>query len=144
MAAIDELRRNYRTSVVLCTATQPALRKVDGTIVDAGKKSVGFDIDDGRELAPDPAALFTALKRVEVERLPAPVDDGVVAKRFSDQPQMLCINSRAHARALFERIRDLPGAVQAKALAETNETMRIEAASGDVVQRGGGRSMPSS
>ncbi|MGH7069067.1 MAG: CRISPR-associated endonuclease Cas3'', partial [Acetobacteraceae bacterium] len=33
------------------------------------------------------------------------------ALRFAEQPQMLCIvNSRAHARALFEAIRELPGA----------------------------------
>ncbi len=38
--------------------------------------------------------------------------DEAVAARFSEAPRMLCIlNSRAHARALFDRIADLPGAV---------------------------------
>ncbi|TCZ53904.1 CRISPR-associated endonuclease Cas3'' [Roseicella aquatilis] len=110
MAALDELARNYHASVVLCTATQPALRRVDGF-------EDGFEIDDGRELAPEPKALYAALKRVRVEVLPGPVEDATVATRFAGQPQMLCIvNSRAHARALFEAIRHLPGAIHLSTL----------------------------
>jgi CRISPR-associated endonuclease/helicase Cas3 len=104
MAALDELCRNYGASVVLCTATQPALRKKDGF-------EGGFRIDDDRELAPDPRALYTELKRVTVEVQVEPVTDAAIAARFAEQPQMLCIvNSRAHARTLFDAIRDLPGA----------------------------------
>lgn len=105
MAALDELCRNYGASVVLCTATQPALRTKDGF-------KAGFKIDDDRELAPEPQALYAALKRVTVETLAMPATDAVIADRFSEQPQMLCIvNSRSHARSLFETIRDLPGAM---------------------------------
>lgn len=104
MAALDELSGNYGASVVLCTATQAALREKDGF-------SGGFKINDDRELAPDPRALYTALKRVTVETLAEPVLDAAIAARFAAQPQMLCIvNSRAHAHTLFEAIRDLPGA----------------------------------
>jgi hypothetical protein len=71
MAALDELSRHYRTSVVLCTATQPALRQIDGAIVGRDKAPIGFAIDDGRELAPDPQRLYNRLRRVAVER-PAP------------------------------------------------------------------------
>lgn len=110
MAAIEELARNYGTSIVLCTATQPALRAKDGF-------EGGFAIGDDREIAPDPQALYTALKRVRVEVLPGPVPDTAVAARFAEQPQMLCIvNSRAHARDLFEAIRGLPGAIHLSTL----------------------------
>jgi CRISPR-associated endonuclease/helicase Cas3 len=110
VAAADELARNYGTSVVLCTATQPALRQQDGF-------ERGLEIDDSRELAPEPKALYAALKRVRVEVLPGKTGDETVAARFSEQPQMLCIvNSRAHARALFEAIRLLPGAVHLSTL----------------------------
>jgi CRISPR-associated endonuclease/helicase Cas3 len=106
MGALDELCRNYGASVVLCTATQPALREKDGF------KWGGFRIDDDRELAPEPQALYAALKRVTVETLTEPIGDAVIATRFSEQPTMLCIvNSRAHARSLFEMIRALPGAM---------------------------------
>jgi CRISPR-associated endonuclease/helicase Cas3 len=105
MAALDELCRNYGASVVLCTATQPALREKDGF-------KGGFKIDEDRELAPEPQALYTALKRVTVKTLTEPVADADIAARFSEQPRMLCIvNSRAHARSLFETIRELPGAM---------------------------------
>ncbi len=110
MAALEELARNYGASVVLCTATQPALREMDGF-------EGGFKIDDSRELAPDPKGLYAALKRVRVEVLPGLVEDAVVAARFTEQQQMLCIvNTRAHARALFEAIRSLPGAVHLSTL----------------------------
>lgn len=104
MAALEELARNYRASVVLCTATQPALRRIDGF----GR---GFDIDDTRELAPEPARLYGALRRVRVERMAEPTTDAQIAARFAEQPRMLCIvNSRAHAQAIYSAIRDLPGA----------------------------------
>ena len=48
VAALDELARNWRTSVVLCTATQPALAKSNGFCG-------GFE--NVRELAPDPERL---------------------------------------------------------------------------------------
>ena len=111
MAALDELARNYGASVVLCTATQPALRKIDGAIRNKARQPIGLDIDASREIAPDPARLYMALKRVEVERRIERVADSVIAARFGEQPQMLCIvNSRAHARELFSLIRDMPGA----------------------------------
>jgi CRISPR-associated endonuclease/helicase Cas3 len=95
IAAIDELARNYGASVVLCTATQPALRKVDNAIVNNRKEPIGFDLDDNNELAPEPKRLYTSLKRVVVERHPDPMPDDALAARFHEQPQMLCIvNSR--------------------------------------------------
>ena len=110
MAALEELAANYGASVVLCTATQPALRVQDGF-------KGGLDIPCDRELAPDPPRLYAALKRVRVERLPAPVEDATILARFAKQPQMLCIvNTRGHARALFAAARGLPGAVHLSTL----------------------------
>ena len=114
MAALTELAANYRTSIVLCTATQPALRVCDGFVERnlaprEPAKKVGFDIDQSRELAPDPATLVTALKRVAVERRPDKTDDAAIVAGFASAPQMLCIvNTRGHARALFDLLRADP------------------------------------
>ena len=114
MAAIEELALNYGASVVLCTATQPALRVKDGFVG-------GFNIGEDREIAPEPRALYAALKRVRVEVLPDPQPDAAVVQRFGNRDQMLCIvNSRAHARTLFEAIRHLPGAIHLSTLMVPN------------------------
>ena len=57
MAAIETLAKGYGASVVLCTATQPALSKRDG--FERGLENV-------RELAPNPQHLYTQMKRVRV------------------------------------------------------------------------------
>ena len=106
LAAVDELARNYGASVVLCTATQPAVRRAEDGL------AFGLHLPPDRELAPDPAALFTKLRRQRVEWSPEPVGDATIAARFGERPQMLCIvNSRRHAFDLFERIRGMEGAV---------------------------------
>lgn len=110
MAAMNELTANYRTSVVLCTATQPALRVCDGfrdenRAVKAVAQKVGFDIDDSRELAPEPERLYAGLKRVEVHLLSGETDDATILARFAEQRQMLCIvNTRAHAQELYNAL----------------------------------------
>ena len=55
-------------------------------------------------------ALFAALRRVTVRNIGVQ-DDAALAARIAASPRALCIvNQRAHARALFQAIRDLPGA----------------------------------
>ena len=105
VAAIDELALNYRTSVVLCTATQPALAET----ADA-KRSFKGGLRDVRELAPDPPALYRALRRVTVKHA-GPLDDAALAERLTTATQALCIvNNRAHARALYDAIAGAEGA----------------------------------
>jgi CRISPR-associated endonuclease/helicase Cas3 len=106
VAALKELVRNYRSSVVLCTATQPAL-----TAPLTGRED-GFrgGFETPEELAPDVPRLFAALRRTTVRRI-GEQDDAALAERMAGHEQALCIvNQRAHARALFGAIRHLPGA----------------------------------
>jgi len=100
VAAIDELALNYRTSLVLCTATQPAL----------AAEAIKGNLQEIRELAPEPARLFQALERVRVKHL-GELDDAALVEQLSSREQVLCIvNNRRHARALYEQIAEQPGA----------------------------------
>jgi CRISPR-associated endonuclease/helicase Cas3 len=93
IAALDELARNYGASIVLCTATQPALKIDDGFVG-------GLAIPPGRELAPDPAGLARALKRVEVRRAGETVDEDLVGALSAAPQGLVIVNSRAHALSL--------------------------------------------
>jgi CRISPR-associated endonuclease/helicase Cas3 len=100
VAVLDELALNYRTSIVLCTATQPALSAPD---FEGGFTNV-------RELAPDPKRLFETLARVTVQSVGA-LDDTALTQRMRDHDRVLCIvNNRKHAQALYQTIADEPGA----------------------------------
>lgn len=100
VSAISELALNYRTSVVLCTATQPALLAEHG--FENGLAGV-------RELAPTPITLHQELERVTVQHVGALCDEELVGQ-LSVTEQVLCIvNNRRHARSLFEDMRHIAG-----------------------------------
>lgn len=90
-----ELIAHYRVSLVLCTATQPAL---DETPVFRGLPNV-------REIAPDPPRLFRALRRVRYEW---PANEGPwswsrVAQQMRTSPQALAIvNTKNDAASLLD------------------------------------------
>ncbi len=106
LAAIKELARGYGSSVVLCTATQPALLKEDGFNHPEGLTKASV-----RELAPDPPRLYEALRRVRVQDA-GMISDATLAEKIADTQQVLVIlNNRRHVRELFESIKGLDGAV---------------------------------
>jgi CRISPR-associated endonuclease/helicase Cas3 len=106
VAALKELNRNYGATVVLCTATQPALTAPKGT----GEDGFLGGFKAPMEIAADVPALFAALRRVTLRDIGVQ-PDADLAERFAASPQALCIvNQRAHARALYQAIRHLPGA----------------------------------
>ena len=101
VAALDELARNWRSSVVLCTATQPALAESDGF-------KGGFE--NVQELAPAPERLHKTLRRTRM-RHAGVLADAELVDRLNALPQVLCIvNTRRHARELYEQLADAEGA----------------------------------
>jgi CRISPR-associated endonuclease/helicase Cas3 len=89
---IEALARDYGCTIVLCTATQPAL--------DARHLAHGLDLA-GRELAPDPPRLAAALTRTRL-RDGGDMTDADLVEALADAPRALMIvNSRRHALALF-------------------------------------------
>lgn len=101
VTVLDELARNWRTSIVLCTATQPVLARRDGF-------PGGFD--KVCELAPEPRRLYEALKRTRIIKL-GTMNDAELSRRLPESRQALCIvNTRRHARDLYESLGTIDGA----------------------------------
>lgn len=87
-------RSNYHASVVLCTATQPAIERRDD--FKSGLQGI-------REIVGDRASLFQTLRRVRVTSLGHDaLPDAELAARLAAHSQALCIvNTRRHAADLF-------------------------------------------
>ena len=93
---LDTLCAHYGCSVVLCTATQPAF--------DSRQLKHGGLPLEGRELAPDPDALASRLRRARIVR-GGEMDDSTLIAALHDTPQaMVIVNSRAHATSYVGRL----------------------------------------
>jgi len=107
LEALRELSINYGTTIVLCTATQPALSSTE---------SFKNGLDGVREIMPDPQALYQEFRRVKTISLPK-ISDDEVAERIRAFNQVLCIvNTRKHARLIYEKIQTEKGAFHLSAL----------------------------
>lgn len=92
MRMLEELCTNYGCTVVLCTATQPALGRRE--------RFDGLNLA-GRELAPDPVALSNRLRRATIRHV-GPLGDDALVTGLGGEPQALVIvNSRKHALDLY-------------------------------------------
>ena len=98
VAAIGELARNYGSSAVLCTATQPAL--------SAPAFRSLISLDPARELAPDPRRLHRELTRVRLARVGDLDDDALVEGLGATEQGLVIVNSRAHVLALWRKAKD--------------------------------------
>lgn len=113
VAALKELATNYRCSVVLCTATQPALAAPRAGGSDGGF-SGGFE--NVRSLVEDERKLSKSLERVCVRHVGV-LDDEQLGRYMRDREQILCIvNNRLHARAVYRAMKDMAGAVHLSTL----------------------------
>ncbi len=94
LAALSELVRNYGTTVVICTATQPNL----DDLLDEGAKPF--------EIMSSPQTLYNSFRRVNVTNLGA-LNDADLSERLRKQPQVLCIvNTRSHAKKLYDNLEE--------------------------------------
>jgi CRISPR-associated endonuclease/helicase Cas3 len=90
--ALRELTARYHTTAVLCTATQPAINRRD---------DFPIGLANVREITPNPAELYEALKRVEVIDRGA-LSDVVLAREIAACDQVLAVvNTRKHAQAVY-------------------------------------------
>ncbi|RTL86129.1 MAG: CRISPR-associated helicase Cas3' [Hyphomicrobiales bacterium] len=98
LAALDELANNYGASLVLCTATQPAVTEPHFV--------GGLSLSSQRELAPSPVILHEKLRRVRLAHLGALDDNALVAELAETSQGLMIVNSRAHALALYRKARN--------------------------------------
>lgn len=128
LRVLQELAKNYHTSVVLCTATQPA--------IDFHEEHFPIGLENCREIVSDTSALFAALKRVDVEFIGEMSDQSLV-DRIAAQPQVLCIvNRRKHAQELFQRLGEAEGNYHLSALMCPEHRSHILAAVRDRLRKG--------
>lgn len=101
LRSLDELVRHYGTSVVLCTATQPAV--LSGQLAKGGLKG---GPEGCREIIPPACHLHDRLRRVTAMRIPGRITDAELLERIKEHPSALVVvNTRRHARELFEAAR---------------------------------------
>lgn len=106
LQALRELTDGYGSTVVLCTATQPTI---------AWREDFPIGVTGIREILPSPPELYSKLKRVDVEYT-GQLDDSSLCQRLRGHDQVLCIvNTRSHARTLYERMADDPSTVHLSA-----------------------------
>ncbi len=100
LCALRELVEHYGCSVVLCTATQPAVND----------DSLRSRVREVREIIIDPVLLYTDLKRTEVT-FAGKVTDAALAARLDGLVQVLCIvGTKAQAKAVFDLMCERDGA----------------------------------
>ncbi|WP_107929155.1 CRISPR-associated helicase/endonuclease Cas3 [Neisseria animaloris] len=100
MQAVKELAQNYRCSVVMCTATQPAIQAEHGFY---------RGLENTRELAPNPPELFDKLHRTTVQHIGAQTDAELLEKLAQHRQILIIVNNRRHARSLYDSAKHLDG-----------------------------------
>lgn len=102
LAVLRELVTDYGCTVVLCSATQPALEYRDGFPIGVGNDP-RFPI---REIVSRPDILHAQMKRASAQQI-GTIADGELSKRLVSLDQVLCIvNTRAHAVELYKLIQE--------------------------------------
>ncbi|WP_240602586.1 CRISPR-associated endonuclease Cas3'' [Paracoccus endophyticus] len=111
---LDALCAHYGCTVVLCTATQPALdERLTGTqMVNGAPVQTIFGLPlAGRELAPDPAGLNARLRRTRIEHGGVMDDAALVDALAAHLQSLVVVNSRRHALELYRAAAHLDGAI---------------------------------
>jgi CRISPR-associated endonuclease/helicase Cas3 len=118
LRSLRELAGNYGATVVLCTATQPAVQKNEEFL---------HGLEDVREIIPEPARVYDLFRRVKVVDIGSQEDEAIV-ERLIEERQVLCIvNTRGHARQIYASMEQIEGRFHLSALmcpAHRSEVLR--------------------
>lgn len=107
LAVLRELATNYKTSIVFCSATQPAIRQ---------RPDFKHGLTNVTEIIETPQTLATVLKRTQIHVLDK-MNDMELAVRLCELNQVLCIvNTRKQAKNLFKALNSEEGTYHLSAL----------------------------
>ncbi|TWT47063.1 helicase Cas3 [Thalassoglobus neptunius] len=95
LQVLNELTRNYGCTIVLCTATQPAIEKGDDFTI--GLESV-------TEIIPDRRSLYRQMKRVDVKNLGNLTDAELIEHLSEHESFLTIVNTRGHAAKLYREL----------------------------------------
>lgn len=100
LAVLRELVEHYGCSVVLCTATQPALDD---------KSNLRMALPEIREIVDHPVKLYDQLRRTSVSFI-GRITNAELAGRLDKAPQVLCIvSTKPQARSLYMQLQKKEG-----------------------------------
>lgn len=95
LSAIAQLTQHYNVTSVLCTATQPSLAPLFAQLAPELSQ---------REICPDVAGMYDALRRTEIRDLGSVATD-VLTERLCAHKQVLCVvNRRKTAQELYSAL----------------------------------------
>jgi CRISPR-associated endonuclease/helicase Cas3 len=107
LEVLKELVSTYRASIVLCSATQPAVQ---------WRQDFDRGLKGATEIVIDPQKLAHDLKRTEVHVMGKLLDKDL-ASQLTEYEQVLCVvNTRNHARKLYQAIPSKDGLIHLSAL----------------------------
>ena len=95
LAVLEELCRNYGCTVVLCTATQPAIEFQD---------DFPIGLRDVHEIIPERERLYRDMKRVTVRQLGKLTDDELVDRLTEHESFLTIVNTKSHAAKLYREL----------------------------------------
>jgi len=99
LRTLTALTKCYKTSIVLCTATQPFLEK---------NKQLKEGLTDVKEIITDPRKLYNDLQRVKVNILKERIATEALAEKLRKHEKVLCIvSTKKLAFELFNEISEL-------------------------------------
>lgn len=96
LAVLKELVKNYGCSVVLCTATQPALDDSNSLRKEA--------LPEIQEIVSEPQKLFTELERTKIVFIGKKTDCELAGLLDQEQQALCIVSTKPQARSVFEQL----------------------------------------
>jgi CRISPR-associated endonuclease/helicase Cas3 len=118
LSVLEELVINYRTSVVLCSATQPAVQK---------RPDFPNGLEEVTEIMDAPEELARSMKRTDIVVLEKMSNEDVCEKLKTHRQVLCVVSTRRLAKDIFEKLQGLDGLFHLSALmCPAHRTLKLD------------------